>query len=124
VPVATVLVIDDDPLIVKLLQMNLEMEGYDVITAGDGEAGVTRARADRPDLIICDVMMPKLDGMDVTRTLKGDPTTASIPIILLSAKTAASDIQAGKDAGADDYMTKPFDHLKLFGRVAALLAER
>jgi DNA-binding response OmpR family regulator len=124
VSVATVLVVDDDPLIVKLLQMNLEMEGYDVITAADGEAGVTRAREDRPDIIICDVMMPRMDGMALTRTLKADPVTTSIPIILLSAKTAASDIQAGKDAGADEYLTKPFDHLKLFGRVAALLAER
>lgn len=118
------LVVDDDPLVVKLLQMNLEMEGYTVITAADGQAGLLRIQDDRPDLVVCDVMMPRMDGLEVTRRAKADPATADIPIILLSAKTSATDITAGKDAGADEYMTKPFDHLKLFSRVAALLAAR
>jgi DNA-binding response OmpR family regulator len=124
VPEATLLVVDDDPLVVKLLQMNLEMEGYTVITAADGEAGARRAREDRPDLIVCDVMMPRMDGMELTRAVKADPATAGIPIILLSAKAGAADIKAGRDAGADEYLTKPFDHVKLFERVAALLAAR
>jgi DNA-binding response OmpR family regulator len=122
VPDATVLVVDDDPLLVRLVQLNLELEGYRVLTAGDGEEGLQRARQEHPDLIVLDVMMPKLDGLGVTRALKGDDATRSIPIILLSAKTAASDVKQGLDAGADDYITKPFDTQALFDRVAALLS--
>lgn len=119
----TVLVVDDDPVIVKLLQVNFEMEGYTVITAGDGEEGLARARADQPDIVLCDVMMPKMNGLQVAEELKADATTSEIPIILLSAKAQAADVQAGK-AFADDYITKPFDPLELLERVARLLAEQ
>ncbi|MDQ1444457.1 MAG: hypothetical protein QOI20_921 [Acidimicrobiaceae bacterium] len=121
---ATVLVVDDDPVIQKLLQVNFEMEGYTVLTAGDGLEGVERARADNPDIIICDIMMPRMDGLEVTKTLKGDPATASIPILLLSAKAQQADVAAGQATGADDYVTKPFDPLDLLQRVASLLERK
>jgi DNA-binding response OmpR family regulator len=120
-PATTVLVVDDDPVIQKLLQVNFEMEGYAVITAGDGLEGLEKARANMPDAIVCDVMMPKMDGLEVARALKGDEATAGIPIILLSAKAQQADVKAGTDAGADEYLTKPFDPLELLERVAALI---
>ena len=120
-PEATVLVVDDDPVIQKLLQVNFEMEGYAVLTAADGEEGLERARADHPDVIVLDVMMPKMNGLEVAQALKGDSGTAKIPIVLLSAKAQEADVQAGKATGADDYVTKPFDPLDLLERVAALV---
>ncbi len=120
--VATVLVVDDDPVIQKLLQVNFEMEGYDVVVAGDGEEGLAMAREEQPDLILLDVMMPKMNGLDVAAALRADAVTEAIPIIMLSAKAQASDVQAGIDLGVDDYVTKPFDPLELLDRVAALLA--
>jgi CheY-like chemotaxis protein len=121
---ATVLVVDDDPVIQKLLQVNFEMEGYAVITAGDGVEGLERAQADRPDIVVCDIMMPRMDGLEVARRLKADPNTASIPILLLSAKAQQADVAAGEATGADDYVTKPFDPLDLLQRVAGLLEAR
>ena len=122
VPDAKVLLVDDDPVILKLLQVNFEMEGYTVSCAGDGEEGLAKARAERPDIVLLDIMMPKMDGLEVTKALKGAADTKDIPIILLSAKAQASDIQAGKDIGADDYLTKPFDPLELLERVNELLS--
>jgi CheY-like chemotaxis protein len=124
VPEATVLVVDDDPVIQKLLQVNFEMEGYTVLTASDGLEGLERARAEAPDVIICDIMMPRMDGLEVTRELKGDDATKSIPILLLSAKAQQADVAAGQASGADDYVTKPFDPLDLLQRVAGLLEAR
>lgn len=121
-PGATVLVVDDDPLLVQLVKMNLELEGYKVVTAGDGEEGLVQVRTQQPDLIVLDVMMPKVDGLAMTRAVKADASTSAIPIILLSAKTAASDVKLGLDAGADAYITKPFDTQALFRQVASLLA--
>jgi DNA-binding response OmpR family regulator len=121
VPEATVLLVDDDPVILKLLQVNFEMEGYDVVTASDGAEGLEKARSEQPDIILLDIMMPKMDGLEVTRHLKADDNLKSIPIVLLSAKAQASDVQAGKDAGADDYLTKPFDPLELLSRVSEIL---
>ena len=118
----TVLVVDDDPVIQKLLQVNFQMEGYSVVLAGDGEEGLATARDVRPDLVVLDVMMPKLDGLQVAAALKGDADTAGIPIIMLSAKAQETDVKAGLAAGADEYMTKPFDPLHLTERVAALIA--
>ncbi len=112
----TVLVIDDDPVIVKLLQVNFEMEGYAVIAADNGVSGLARARDDQPDLIILDVMMPGMNGLDVARYLRLSDTTAAIPIILLSAKAQANDVLQGLEV-ADDYITKPFDPLELLDRV-------
>jgi CheY-like chemotaxis protein len=121
-PVATVLVVDDDPVIQKLLQVNFEMEGYTVITAGDGEEGLAKAQSEHPDAVVLDVMMPKMDGLEVARRLKADPDTQGIPIILLSAKAQQADIQAGTATGAEEYLTKPFDPLELLQRVGDLIA--
>jgi len=118
--VTKVLVVDDDPVIVRLLRVNFEMEGYEVATAADGEEGMTAVRADRPDVIVSDVMMPRLDGLGFATALKADPSLATVPIILLSAKAQNADIDAGLEI-ADDYVTKPFDPLELLDRVAALL---
>ena len=115
-----VLVVDDDPVIVRLLKVNFEMEGYAVTTAADGEEGLVAARAERPDVIVSDIMMPKLDGLAFAAALKADPFLAPVPIVLLSAKAQNADIDAGLDI-ADDYVTKPFDPLELLDRVAALL---
>ena len=118
----TVLVVDDDPVIQKLLQVNFEMEGYSVITASDGVEGLETARRELPDAIVLDVMMPKMDGLEVARTLKADESTRSIPILLLSAKAQQADVQAGRATGAEDYLTKPFDPLDLLQRVGGLIS--
>ncbi|GAC1606376.1 MAG: hypothetical protein NVS3B21_36190 [Acidimicrobiales bacterium] len=117
----TILVVDDDPVIQRLLAVNFEMEGYRVVTAGDGVEGLERVVDDRPDLILLDVMMPRMDGIAVVRKLKADPATAAIPVILLSAKAQSTDISGGLDAGADDYVTKPFDPLELLDKVGVLI---
>jgi DNA-binding response OmpR family regulator len=120
-PSGTVLVVDDDPVIVNLLQVNFEIEGYDVLAATGGEAGLAQARLGHPDVIVLDVMMPGMDGLEVARRLRDDPDTISIPIILLSAKAQNADIQAGL-AVADEYITKPFEPLELLERVATVIA--
>ena len=122
-PDATVLVVDDDPIIQRLLQMNFEMEGYTVVTASDGVEGLERARDSSPDLIVLDVMMPRMNGLEVTAALKADDALAGIPILLLSAKAQESDVQAGIQAGAEGYMTKPFEPIELLQRVAELLGD-
>ena len=115
------LVVDDDPVIVRLLQVNFEMEGFDVLCATDGAEGLAAAQAELPDVIVSDVMMPNLNGMELVAALRSDETTKAIPVILLSAKAQASDVRAGLDAGADDYVTKPFEPLDLVDRVLKLL---
>lgn len=104
--------------------MNLELEGYDVITASDGEEALDKVLSEGPDLVILDVMMPKLNGKDVCRRLKGDPATAKTPIIFLSAKAQELDVEAGLELGADAYVTKPFDPSDLLETVASLLRAR
>ncbi len=123
-PETTVLVVDDDPVIQTLLQVNFEMEGYTVVGAVDGAEGLERARADLPDVVVLDIMMPKMNGLEVASALKTDPATADIPVILLSAKAQESDIRAGHSTGAEDYITKPFDPLDLLDRVAALITKQ
>jgi DNA-binding response OmpR family regulator len=120
--VPKVLVVDDDPVIVRLLEVNFEMEGFEVVCAVDGMDGVERARAEHPDVVVSDVMMPKLNGLELCVALKADEATRSIPVVLLSAKAQVTDIRAGLDAGADDYVTKPFEPLDLIDRVNKLLA--
>ena len=115
-----VLVVDDDPVIVRLLRVNFEMEGYEVATANDGAEGLAVVRAERPDIVVSDVMMPGIDGIAFAAALKADPVLARIPIVLLSAKAQHADVDAGLEI-ADDYVTKPFDPLELLDRVAALL---
>jgi DNA-binding response OmpR family regulator len=104
-----ILVADDDPIILRLLEVNLGLEGFAVETALRGEDAVARARETHPDLIILDVMMPGMTGHDVAGQLKGDPTTADIPIVFLSARTQEEDRARGRALGVAAYITKPFD---------------
>jgi DNA-binding response OmpR family regulator len=119
-----VLLVDDDPVILRLLEVNFEMEGFSVLSAADGAEGLAMAREHRPDIVVSDVMMPKLSGLQLVAALRGDALTSGIPVILLSARAQVSDIQAGHDVGADDYVTKPFEPLDLVERVNKLLPSR
>jgi len=117
-----VLVVEDDKDIAELIAHYLQRAGHSVETAASGTAGLTRAKEAAPDLIVLDLMLPGMDGLLVCQALRGDPATASIPIILLSAKAQTGDLKSGMDAGADDYVTKPFEPLELIDRVNALLS--
>jgi DNA-binding response OmpR family regulator len=118
----TILVVEDDPVILRLLEVNFEMEGFDVLLAHDGQEGFELAQSRKPDLIVSDIMMPKVSGLDLVAKLKADESLAGIPVILLSAKAQATDVSAGTDAGADAYVTKPFEPLELVDRARALLS--
>ena len=116
-----ILVVDDVPDNVDILQMRLEAQGYEVTTAGDGLEALEKIRALLPDLVLLDVMMPKLDGIEAVKRLKADPSLPFIPVILVTAKADASDVIAGLESGGDDYLTKPVDHAALSARVRAML---
>lgn len=116
-----VLLVDDEDLILQMLSDTLHASGYEVLTALDGAEGLARARAERPDLIVLDVMMPKLDGLKVARLLKSDRNYSHIPIIILTAKAGASDPELVRQAGAECYLTKPVDADVLIGHVKRLL---
>lgn len=120
-PSDRVLVVDDDPDIVRFVEMNLRFEGFEVAVAADGGAALEEIARHRPDLVLLDVMMPVLDGVEVTRRLRADPMTASLPVIMLTAKGLSADKVAGLTAGADDYIIKPFDTLELIARVRSAL---
>jgi DNA-binding response OmpR family regulator len=119
----SVLVVDDDPVILRLLQVNFDLEGIEVTTAVDGEEGLKMAQSDPPDLVISDIMMPKVNGLELLAALRSSPETAAMPVILLSAKAQVADVQRGLELGADDYVTKPFDPLELIDRVYKVLAK-
>ncbi|MCP4540953.1 MAG: response regulator [Chloroflexi bacterium] len=116
-----ILVVDDEIESVKLIGLMLQRRGYEIIAARSGAQALEKARADRPDLIILDVMMPDMDGYEVCRKLRADPTTASMPIIMFTAKTMVDDKVAGFQAGADDYLTKPVHPEELASRIEAVL---
>ena len=116
-----ILVVDDEIYIVHILDFSLGMEGYEVLTALDGEQALEKARAEHPDLIVLDIMMPKLDGYETCKMLKADASTKDIPVILLSAKGRNVDQKIGFEVGADDYITKPFSPRKLVERINAIL---
>jgi two-component system alkaline phosphatase synthesis response regulator PhoP len=118
-----ILVVDDEIYIVHILDFSLGMEGYEVITALDGEQALEKLRTEKPDLIVLDIMMPKLDGYEVCKSVKANPETAHIPVILLSAKGRNVDQKMGFDVGADDYITKPFSPRKLVERINQLLGQ-
>ncbi len=119
-----VLVVDDEVYILHILDFSLGMEGYEVISATDGEMALQKVQNEKPDLVVLDIMMPKLDGYQVCRAIKSNDDTKKIPVILLSAKGRSVDQKIGFENGADDYVTKPFSPRKLIERVNALLAER
>src|SRR5437763_13199813 len=118
---ARILVADDTPANVRMLEKRLQHNGYDVVVARDGEEALATAHATHPDLILLDIMMPKLDGIEVCRRLKRDPAFPFTPIIMVTAMSDTKDLVAGFDAGGDDYLTKPVDHQALSARVRSML---
>ena len=118
---ARILVVDDVPDNVDIVQMRLESQGYEVVTAADGLEALDKIRNLLPDLVLLDVMMPKLDGIQTVKQLRADPTLPFIPVILVTAKADASDVIGGLESGGDDYLTKPVDHAALSARVRAML---
>src|SRR5438067_1930834 len=113
-----ILVVDDERDLVELIALNLQRSGYEYLLAHDGNTGLEMARKQSPDLIVLDLMMPGMSGQDVAARLKGDPSTASIPILMLTAKSEETDIIVGLSMGADDYVTKPFSMKVLMARIA------
>jgi DNA-binding response OmpR family regulator len=113
-----ILVAEDDPKQAHLIRVYLEREGHSVLVAGDGRTALDLARSRNPDLLVLDVMMPEVDGLDVCRILRGE---SAVPILLLTARSTEADMLLGLDLGADDYMTKPFSPPELAARVRALL---
>lgn len=120
-PLLKVLVIDDEENIIEFIRLGLRYEGFQVESASDGEQGVTAAQRINPDLVILDVMMPGIDGLEVCRRLRSNPTTTDIPILMLTAKDEVRDRILGLRTGADDYLTKPFDFDELLERIRAIL---
>lgn len=120
VGVRRIVVADDEHDIADLLTMSLELQGFDVHTVYDGEAALDAVTRTLPHLVVCDLMMPRLDGLDVVRALKASERTADIPVVLLTAKASDSDVWAGWEAGADYYLTKPFDLDELLRYIAYL----
>jgi DNA-binding response OmpR family regulator len=118
---ATVLVIDDEKDLLELVRYNLEKEHLDVITANDGQSGLEIGLKHKPDLVLLDLMMPGMNGMEVCKQLRADARTSRVPIIMLTAKAAETDKIVGLEMGADDYITKPFSVRELIARVRALL---
>jgi adenylate cyclase len=116
-----ILVVDDVADNVEILQLRLESQGYEVIAAADGEAALAAIRDRLPDLVLLDIMMPKLDGIGAVKALKADPSLPFTPVILVTARADAKDVVAGLEAGADDYLTKPVDQAALMARVRAML---
>ena len=114
-----ILVVDDEEDLLELIRYNLSKEGYRVTCVGNGEEALRMARKIGPDLIVLDVLLPQVDGLEVCRQLKGDAATRHIPIIMLTAKTEEADVVAGLELGADDYVTKPFSPRVLLARIKA-----
>jgi two-component system, OmpR family, response regulator MprA len=120
-PLQTVLIIDDEGNIIEVVRLGLRYEGFQVESASDGEQGITAAQRINPDLIILDLGLPDIDGVKVCQSLRANPTTRDIPILMLTAKDEVQDRIIGLDAGADDYLTKPFDFYELVARIRAIL---
>ena len=116
-----ILIIDDEPDILELLVLRMEANGYEVISATDGQKGLDKARNENPDLIILDLMLPRIDGYKVCRMLKFDEKFKKIPIVLFTARTQEADMKLGQEVGADAYITKPFEPNILLSKVAELL---
>jgi DNA-binding response OmpR family regulator len=119
-----VLVADDDADIVRFVEVNLRLEGFQVVTARDGQEALTKALDLQPDVVLLDVLMPRIDGYTVCARLRADRRGATIPVILLTANFISADQQVARQAGADDLLVKPFDPCELMARVKALLPAR
>ena len=118
---ARILIVDDSPTNVDILAKRLSAHGYEILTAGDGEEGLAVAREQQPDLILLDIMMPKMDGIEVCQHVKGDASLPFIPIILVTARSDSKDVVAGLEAGAEEYLIKPVDQTALVARVKSML---
>ena len=118
---ATVLVVDDDVDIARFIEINLRLEGFDVRVEHDGEAAEKAIEESTPDIVLLDVMMPRVDGVELCRRLRSNPATANLPVIMLTAKSLSADKVVGLTAGADDYIIKPFDTTELIARVRSTL---
>src|SRR5215831_12427178 len=116
-----ILVVDDEPEAIELVEFNLRQAGFDVVSAADGAEALKKARASTPSLIILDLMLPEVDGLEVCKMLRRDPATAAFPIVMLTAKAAEIDRVLGLELGADDYVTKPFSPRELVLRVRKVL---
>ena len=116
-----ILIVDDEKELVEIIKMSLEPLGYEVFEAYDGSEGLEKARQIKPDLIVLDLMLPKMDGYQVCRMLKFDVNFKHIPIILFTARAAKDDLEKGKEAGADAFITKPFKHEVLQEKIESLL---
>jgi len=116
-----IVVIEDEPDILELVAYNLEREGFAVVTAGDGQSGLRKVVKEAPDLVLLDLLLPDLDGIEVCRNLKMDPVTRAIPVIMVTAKGEEADVVLGLGMGADDYVTKPFSPRELVARIRAVL---
>jgi DNA-binding response OmpR family regulator len=116
-----ILVVDDEVDLVKTIQFSLELEGYEVLVSYNGEDALAQARNEKPDLILLDIMLPKLDGYKVCRFLKFDEQYKHLPILMMTAKTQEKDKLMGKETGADEYITKPFDMEELIGKIKTYL---
>ena len=123
-PREKILVVDDERDILELVEYNLSKDGYHVSCVTTGEDALKAARGDLPDLIVLDLMLPGLDGLEVCRTLKGDPKTSRMPIVMLTAKGEEADVVTGLELGADDYITKPFSPRVLVARIRAVLRRK
>jgi DNA-binding response OmpR family regulator len=123
-PMARVLIVDDDPDIRALVTYRLSASGYEVISAGDGEAGLAAAREHVPDLVLADWMMPRLTGVEMCTRMRADPAIAGIPVILLTARADDVATRTGWDAGIDEYITKPFSPRELAARVEEILSRK
>lgn len=116
-----ILAVDDEPNIVRLIQVNLERHGYQVETANNGVQALEKIRANKPDLVVSDVMMPEMDGFELLSTIKRDPALEDLPIIMLTAKTQDKNVMEGYSRGADMYLTKPFNPAELLAFVKRIL---
>jgi two-component system, cell cycle response regulator len=119
-----VLLVDDDPLILEVLRTILDLEEFDVVTAPNGRDALAAVDGARPDVVVCDVMMPGIDGLEVCRRLKSDPATVGLPVILLTARDRPEDRRTGEEAGCDAYLTKPFSPLQLIDIIRDVRAEQ
>ncbi len=118
-----ILIVDDEESIVKLVKMYLEHHDYEVITANDGQVGLEKAKTEKPDLIVLDLMLPKIDGYKVCGLLKRDARYAKTPVIMFTAKAQEKDVKLGEEVGADAYITKPFEPEILLAKINELLKE-
>lgn len=118
-----ILITEDSPTVLAMIRDFLEGEGYQVVTAGDGQAAIDIAHKEKPDLVVLDLMMPKMDGFMVSKMLKMDPAFKNVPIVILTARASAADIEMGQEVGASAFLNKPFEPSSFLAKIRELLPE-